>query len=108
MCFDSQLSLFFRDELMLWPWHRNAAGPPLGPAGPGSAVAGSPELKALALANMTRAMERCTSIAPRLHKDAHLPDNSIPSVQRGVSQLVEQALSPKNLCRLDATWHPWF
>lgn len=30
------------------------------------------------------------------------------SVQRGVTELVEAALNPKNLCMMDPTWHPWF
>ncbi|KAL6010356.1 hypothetical protein ACLOJK_000787 [Asimina triloba] len=30
------------------------------------------------------------------------------SVQRGVTDLVEAALSPRNLCMMDPTWHPWF
>ncbi|KAG8383733.1 hypothetical protein BUALT_Bualt04G0044600 [Buddleja alternifolia] len=30
------------------------------------------------------------------------------SVQRGVAELVEAALTPRNLCMMDPTWHPWF
>jgi hypothetical protein len=30
------------------------------------------------------------------------------SVQRGVTELVEAALSSRNLCMMDPTWHPWF
>ena len=30
------------------------------------------------------------------------------SVQRGAQELVEAALNPRNLCRMDPTWHPWF
>lgn len=30
------------------------------------------------------------------------------SVQRGVSELVDAALLPRNLCMMDPTWHPWF
>lgn len=30
------------------------------------------------------------------------------SVQRGVTELVEAALSARNLCMMDPTWHPWF
>jgi hypothetical protein len=30
------------------------------------------------------------------------------SVQRGVTDLVEAALTPRNLCMMDPTWHPWF
>jgi transformation/transcription domain-associated protein len=30
------------------------------------------------------------------------------SVQRGVTELVEAALTPRNLCMMDPTWHPWF
>jgi hypothetical protein len=30
-----------------------------------------------------------------------------PSVQRGASQLVDAAVDPKNLCRLDPTYMSW-
>lgn len=30
------------------------------------------------------------------------------SVQRGAHELVEAAVDPQNLSRLDPTWHPWF
>ena len=30
------------------------------------------------------------------------------SVQRGVTELVDAALLPRNLCMMDPTWHPWF
>lgn len=30
------------------------------------------------------------------------------AVQRGAVTLVEAALNPRNLCRMDPTWHPWF
>lgn len=30
------------------------------------------------------------------------------SVQKGVNDLVDAALSPRNLCMMDPTWHPWF
>lgn len=28
-------------------------------------------------------------------------------MQRGVHELVEAATAASNLCRMDATWHPW-
>lgn len=30
------------------------------------------------------------------------------SVQAGAQELVDRAMSPVNLCRMDPTWHPWF
>lgn len=106
MCFEAQLALFFRDQLMLWPWRRQqAVGPQVGGPGPG---ASAPELKQIALRNMEKAMERCHDIAPLLPSASAEGTPVGGSVQRGVSQLVEQALSPKNLCRMDATWWPWF
>lgn len=30
------------------------------------------------------------------------------SMQRGVAELVDAALTPRNLCMMDPTWHPWF
>ncbi|PWA36144.1 Armadillo-type fold [Artemisia annua] len=40
-----------------------------------------------------------------------MEENSVDppqSVQRGVTELVEAALLPRNLCMMDPTWHPWF
>ena len=29
-------------------------------------------------------------------------------IQAGAHRLVEVAQAPDNLCRMDATWHPWY
>lgn len=30
------------------------------------------------------------------------------NVQAGAQELVERAMNPMNLSRMDPTWHPWF
>jgi len=45
------------------------------------------------------------------HFVLHQEENAVDppqSVQRGVTELVEAALTPRNLCMMDPTWHPWF
>ena len=49
---------------------------------------------------MTRNMtNHWLQVAPSLAGDG---------VQKGAVSLVEAALNPRNLCRMDPTWHPWF
>ena len=35
------------------------------------------------------------------------PQGQAVSAQKGAQELVDQATSPRNLCRMDPTWHPW-
>ena len=62
----------------------------------------------MAAANVDEVINRCKMLSPTPPRQAVAPDGSCPSVQRGASTLVEAALSPKNLCRMDPTWAPWF
>ena len=32
---------------------------------------------------------------------------AVPGLQQGAVQLVEAALDPRLLCKMDPTWHPW-
>lgn len=64
-------------------------------------------LKVLVANNIKRTLERVRSAAPVLPPD----DSSgrpAPNVANGVLELIEVAMSPKNLCLMEATWHPWF
>jgi transformation/transcription domain-associated protein len=62
----------------------------------------------MATANVEEVLVRCRMLSPAPPRQLVAPDGSCPSVQRGASTLVEAALSPKNLCRMDPTWAPWF
>jgi transformation/transcription domain-associated protein len=102
-CIDAQLALFFRDELTLWPWRRVMSS-----AGSQAAPPTADEVRVMATANVEEVLVRCRVLSPVPPRQAVAPDGSCPSVQRGASTLVEAALSPKNLCRMDPTWAPWF
>ncbi|KAK6922606.1 Phosphatidylinositol 3-/4-kinase, catalytic domain [Dillenia turbinata] len=43
-------------------------------------------------------------VSPKVENAVDLPQ----SMQRFVTKSVEAALSPKHLCMMDPTWHPWF
>ncbi|XP_020600148.1 LOW QUALITY PROTEIN: transformation/transcription domain-associated protein-like [Phalaenopsis equestris] len=101
-----QLAMFFRDELLSWSWRR--------PLGLNSAPVTSGGINPLDFeqkikSNVEHVIERIKGIAPFPPSDEE--ENTIDppqSVQRGVTELVEAALNPKNLCMMDPTWHPWF
>lgn len=101
-----QLAMFFRDELLSWSWRR-PPGVPVAPAAGGGI--GSAELKQRVTSNVEQVMTRIRNIAPQSfpEEDENGPE-SLQSVQQGVTELVEAALRPKNLCMMDPTWHPWF
>ncbi|KAL2624095.1 hypothetical protein R1flu_008340 [Riccia fluitans] len=103
---ESQLSMFFRDELISWSWRR-PPGMPSAPSTPGGIS--SSELMQKVTANVDQVMARVIAITPQCHpeEDEDSPDPP-QSVQRGVTELVEAALRPKSLCMMDPTWHPWF
>eukprot|EP00897_Mesotaenium_endlicherianum_P005503 jgi/Mesen1/4981/ME000248S04265 len=105
-----QLAMFFRDDLISWSWRRPAGQQPMGGGG-GLSTA---ELKQKVSANIDGVMERLNRIAPQSYvpEDDGGEGNGAPpvpvSVQKGVIELVEAALRPRNLCLMDPTWHPWF
>ncbi|GAB2282828.1 hypothetical protein Dimus_017364 [Dionaea muscipula] len=97
------LAMFFRDELLSWSWRR-PIGIPIPPLGLNPA-----EFKLKVTANVDHAISRLNAIAPQSFSEEE--ENAVDppqSVQRGVTELVEAALSPRNLCVMDSTWHPWF
>ncbi|KAJ6816627.1 putative transformation/transcription domain-associated protein [Iris pallida] len=101
-----QLALFFRDELLSWSWRR-----PLGVPSPQVAAGGINQLdfEQKVTTNVDHVIDRIRVIAPQNFSEEEESTTDPPqSVQRGVTDLVEAALAPRNLCMMDPTWHPWF
>lgn len=100
------LAMFFRDELLSWSWRR-PLGMPLAPV-PGGGLSPA-DFKHKVTTNVEHVIGRINGIAPQSLSDEDENAMDPPqSVQRGVAELVEAALSPRNLCMMDPTWHPWF
>lgn len=118
------LSLFFRDDLLQWMRRMNRGSsasqqvPGISTAasgGGGSSVSSLPTaaLKAMVNVNVERALMRLSDVAPSDPAKWSQPDPSgatpqSSQCQAGVHKLVLEATSPRNLSRLDPTWHPWF
>ncbi|CAH9105798.1 unnamed protein product [Cuscuta europaea] len=101
------LAMFFRDELLSWSWRRQL-GMPVGPV-VGAGNLNPAELKQKITTNVEHVIGRVNGIAPQYISEEEENTMDPPqSVQRGVSDLVDAALSPRNLCMMDPTWHPWF
>lgn len=105
------LGMFFRDELLSWSWRRPLGMPPLGAAG-GSL---NPiDFKDKVSTNVENVIGRINGIAPQFSEEEETAQKESvlveppQSVQRGVTDLVEAALSARHLCMMDPTWHPWF
>jgi transformation/transcription domain-associated protein len=145
-----QLLLFFRDQLMVWPWRRMtpAAGTAATLLGPTPS-----DVRVMARANVDEVLKRLPCIAPTPPRVGSAPQEQLSNVQKvglykcnpvapsrlkapgfnarackvktwfqnllskcvnlyrynkGVIHLVEAALNPKNLCRMEPTWGPWF
>lgn len=101
------LAMFFRDELLSWSWRR-PLGMPMAPMAAGGTM--SPvDFKQKVITNVEHVVGRVKGIAPQNFSDEEENVMEPPqSVQRGVTELVEAALNPRNLCMMDPTWHPWF
>lgn len=100
------LAMFFRDELLSWSWRR-----PLGiPSVPVAAGMINPlDFQQKVINNVEHVITRIKLISPHYLADEEENSSEPPqSVQRGVTDLVEAALSSRNLCMMDPTWHPWF
>ncbi|XLR64513.1 hypothetical protein S83_015185 [Arachis hypogaea] len=100
------LAMFFRDELLSWSWRR-PLGMPMAPMAGGTM---SPvDFKQKVITNVEHVVERIKGIAPQNYSEEEENAMEPPQpVQRGVTELVEAALNPRNLCMMDPTWHPWF
>ncbi|KAK9813189.1 hypothetical protein WJX72_010368 [[Myrmecia] bisecta] len=90
---DSVLGMFFRDDIMAWAMKR-VAGPTFPTA----------QLKTLVQANVQHCLARLRQVAPPPQAGEALDAD----VQRGAHELVDAATDPRNLCRMDPTWQPWF
>ncbi|XVF18022.1 hypothetical protein REPUB_Repub10bG0175600 [Reevesia pubescens] len=102
-----QLAMFFRDELLSWSWRR-PLGMPLAPAAGGGSL-NPVDFKLKVTANVENVIGRISGIAPQCFSEEEENVMDPPqSVQRGVTELVDAALLPRNLCMMDPTWHPWF
>ncbi|KAL2497632.1 Phosphatidylinositol 3- and 4-kinase family protein with FAT domain [Abeliophyllum distichum] len=102
------LAMFFRDELISWSWRRPLGMPPAPVVGSGGI--NSVDLKQKIITNVEQVIGRINGIAPQ-YIIAEEEENGMDlpqSLQRGVTELVEAALTPRNLCMMDPTWHPWF
>ncbi|XP_043814591.1 transformation/transcription domain-associated protein isoform X2 [Manihot esculenta] len=102
-----QLAMFFRDELLSWSWRR-PLGMPMAPVAGGGNM-NPVDFKHKVTANVDHVINRISGIAPQFLSEEE--ENAVDppqSVQRGVAELVEAALTPRNLCMMDPTWHPWF
>ncbi|XP_075498359.1 LOW QUALITY PROTEIN: SAGA complex/NuA4 acetyltransferase complex subunit TRA1-like [Primulina tabacum] len=101
------LAMFFRDELISWSWRR-PLGMPLTPV-VGGGVLNNVDLKQKVSTNVEHVIDRINGIAPQYISEEEENGNDPPqSMQRGVAELVDAALTPRNLCMMDPTWHPWF
>ncbi|KAF8410450.1 hypothetical protein HHK36_002979 [Tetracentron sinense] len=102
-----QLAMFFCDELLSWSW-RKPLGNPLAPVSAGGSL--NPiDFNHKITTNVERVIGRIKGIAPQYFSEVEENAlDSLQSVQRGVTKLVEAALNPNNLCMMDPTWHPWF
>ncbi|PON42676.1 Phosphatidylinositol 3-kinase, Vps34 type [Parasponia andersonii] len=102
-----QLAMFFRDELLSWSWKR-PLGMPIAPPVGGNSSMNSTDLKQKVTANVENVISRISGIAPQNFSEEEEDAVDPPeSVQKGVTKLVEAALTPRNLCMMDPTWHPW-
>ncbi|KAJ8545743.1 hypothetical protein K7X08_018326 [Anisodus acutangulus] len=101
------LAMFFRDELLSWSWRR-PLGMPLAPV-VGAGSLNPVDFKQKVATNVENVIGRINGIAPQYISEEEENGMDPPqSVQRGVAELVEAALTPRNLCMMDPTWHPWF
>ncbi|CAN4078750.1 unnamed protein product [Withania somnifera] len=101
------LAMFFRDELLSWSWRR-PLGMPLAPV-VGAGSLNPVDFKQKIATNVENVIGRINGIAPQYISEEEENGMDPPqSVQRGVAELVEAALTPRNLCMMDPTWHPWF
>ncbi|TYI41023.1 hypothetical protein ES332_A02G205400v1 [Gossypium tomentosum] len=102
-----QLAMFFRDELLSWSWRR-PLGMPLAPSAGGGSM-NPTDFKHKVTTNVENVIGRISGIAPQCFSEEEENVMDPPqSVQRGVTELVDAALLPRNLCMMDPTWHPWF
>ncbi|CEG01408.1 Tetratricopeptide-like helical [Ostreococcus tauri] len=99
---EAHLELFFRDQLILWPWRRMGAAPNVAPIDPSPT-----DINTMALSNVQEVLRRLSIIAPIPPPGASAAD-TVRSVQKAVMHLVDAALNIRNVARMESTWAPWF
>eukprot|EP00798_Chlamydomonas_sp_ICE-L_P011531 gene11531-34243_t len=92
------LSMFFRDDIMAWAARR------MGKSGSSTAMKNE-TLKTLVGSNVKKTVDRVRILIPTASQDEAAP---MQGGSKDISDLLEQATSHANLCRMEATWHPWF
>ena len=97
---ETQMMLFYRDQLMVWPWRRMSGAGPQALLGPTPA-----DVRVMARANVDEVMKRLPCITP--NPPRMMSADHLTSVQKGVIHLVEASINPKNLCRQEPTAMPW-
>jgi len=98
---EAHLELFFRDQLMVWPWRRMLAFTDANVINPSPS-----EIKNMARANVQEVLRRLPIIAPTPPPESSA--DAAPSVQKAVLHLVDAALNIRNIARMESTWAPWF
>ena len=104
----SQLLLYFHDEVLNWGWRRALGDQVFQPS--------AEQLHGFAQRNVDTVLKHLDLVTPKAPSPgggggkgaAGAPPGKAKHCQQGVSDLVLAASSPKNLCRMDPTWHPWF
>ncbi|KAK3024458.1 hypothetical protein RJ639_042990, partial [Escallonia herrerae] len=132
------LAMFFRDELLSWSWRRPLGMPLAPVVGGGSLnpvdfrqkistnvehvigriggiapqyVSEETQVFLIRHFKVTKRIEPAFSQSADVKARYDLEENVVDppqSLQRGVTELVEAALTHRNLCMMDPTWHPWF
>ncbi|KAL8143397.1 hypothetical protein V2J09_016429 [Rumex salicifolius] len=94
------LAMFFRDELLSWSWRR-PLGIPMAPMAAGGAL-NPADFKQKVTTNVEHVIGRIRAIAPQSYCEEEENGMDPPqSVQRGVTELVEAALNPRNFPKED-------
>ena len=121
------LDVYFRDSLTIWPWRQqqqaqqqnvdanDAAAKTSAAAAAFFSEPDASTVNEMAKANVEEAMKRLPIIAPIPTTKTLLTQTQgggndaqqLQSVQKGVIHLVESALNPKNLARMEVSWQSW-
>jgi transformation/transcription domain-associated protein len=121
------LDVYFRDSLTIWPWRQqqqaqqqnvdanDAAAKTSAAAAAFFSEPDASTVNEMAKANVEEAMKRLPIIAPIPTAKSLIAQTQgggndaqqLQSVQKGVIHLVESALNPKNLARMEVSWQSW-
>jgi len=123
------LDVYFRDSLTIWPWRQQQQSLSFqNQSTANAAVTGNNDndskfftepdastVNDMAKKNVEEAMQRLARTSPILTTKTLIPTSQggndaqqLQSVQKGVIHLVESALNPKNLARMDCSYNAWF